>query len=144
MSDRSSREPHPNPHSRYARHSETPAVCIPAIWPAPDDLEARGAALRTFLRCCRLRLRPEDCGISTGGRRRGQRLRQEDVAKLAGVSRRWYEAFERGKMRRQFSTALVTRIADALRLDPHERAALYRLALSEVAETVEHFEHHEK
>jgi transcriptional regulator with XRE-family HTH domain len=93
-----------------------------------------------FLRSIRARLKPEDFGISPGRRRRHRGLRQEDVAKLAGVSPRWYEAFERGRLRRRFSTAFVTRIAETLRLDPHERASLFRLALSEVAETVEHFE----
>jgi transcriptional regulator with XRE-family HTH domain len=113
---------------------------IPAGWPALDDLAARGTVLRMFLRSIRARLRPEDFGISTGRRRRNRGLRQEDVAKLAGVSPRWYEAFERGRLRRRFSTAFVTRIAETLRLDPHERASLFRLALSEVAETVEYFE----
>lgn len=109
-------------------------------WPAASDLDSRGAALRNFLRSCRARLSPTDCGIAAGKHRRSQGLRQDDVATLSGVSPRWYEAFERGKLSRRFSTTLVARIADALHLDPHHRACLFRLALSEVAETVEHFE----
>jgi DNA-binding XRE family transcriptional regulator len=122
------------------RHADTPAARVQSPWPAASDLAARGAALRDFLRSCRARLRPEDCGITAGKRRRSRGLRQDDVAKLSGVSPRWYEAFERGKLSRRFSTTLVARIADALRLDPHDRASMFRLALSEVAFTVEHFE----
>jgi transcriptional regulator with XRE-family HTH domain len=79
-------------------------------------------------------------GISAVRRRRLDGLRQEDVAKLAGVSPRWYEVFERGRTSRRFSTSFVARIAGALQLDPHERATLYRLSIPEVAEAVEHFE----
>jgi DNA-binding XRE family transcriptional regulator len=122
------------------RHADTPVACMQSPWPAASDLAARGAALRNFLRSCRARLRPEDCGIAAGKRRRSRGLRQDDVAKLSGVSPRWYEAFERGKLSRRFSTTLVARIADALRLDHHDRAAMFRLALSEVAHIVEHFE----
>ena len=116
------------------------APCAPRVWPPASDAPARGAALRQFLQCCRARVSPLGVGISAVRRRRIQGLRQEDVAKLAGVSPRWYEVFERGKTCRRFSPAFVARIACALRLDAHERAALFRLALPEVAEAVEYFE----
>jgi transcriptional regulator with XRE-family HTH domain len=92
------------------------------------------------LKCCRGRLGSSDLGIATIRRRRSPGLRQEDVAKLVGVSPRWYEVFERGKSSRRFSAAFVARVGDILRLDRHERATLNRLALPEVAETVEYFE----
>ena len=119
--------------------TRTSGARIPG-WPEVSDLAARGAALRNLLRRCRGRLSPEEFRLSTSRSRRGHGLRQQDVAKLAGVSERWYETFERGNMRRRFSLEFVTRIADALRLDHHERASLFRLALPEVAETVAHFE----
>ena len=108
-------------------------------WPAADDPGARGAALRAFLRLCRTRLSPRECGIVSPRPRRSAGLRQEDVAQLAGVSPRWYEVFERGKSRRRFSPKFVMHVADALRLSRADRAILYRLALPEVAETVEFF-----
>ena len=94
--------------------------------------------LATFLTSWRARLSPADVGLSSAGRLRG--LHRKDVAKLAGVSPRWYEMFERGTSKRRFSAAFVTRVADVLRLDTGERAALHRLALPEVATAVEYFE----
>jgi helix-turn-helix protein len=132
---------HPfEPGAARARPSENQDSLIPTEWPAADDLTTRGAALRRFLRACRARLRPEEVGIQPCRRRRGDGLRQVDVAELAQVSPRWYEVFERGTLCRRFSASFVARIADVLRLDPRERASLCRLALPEVAETVEYFE----
>ena len=94
--------------------------------------------LSELLTSWRARLSPADVGLSSPGRLRG--LHRKDVAKLAGVSLRWYEMFERGAAKRRFSAAFVVRVADALRLDAGERAAMYRLALPEVAAAVEFFE----
>jgi helix-turn-helix protein len=115
-------------------------LAIPDRWPAAGDLETRGAALQKFLRSCRARLSSGAVGAWSMRRRSGTGLRQEDVAVLAGVSPRWYEVFETGKSRRRFSPGFVTRVAHALRLNREERAILYRLALPEVAETVDFFE----
>lgn len=60
-------------------------------------------------------------------------LRREEVAELAGVSAKWYALFEGGATRR-FSPRFVGRVADVLRLNVRERAALYRLALPDIAE----------
>lgn len=122
------------------RSTSACASCLPAIWPAADDTQGRGTALREFLKCCRARLSPADFGFTKIRQRRVSGLRQEDVAKLAGVSPRWYEVFERGKSSRRFSASFVMRVADALCLEPPERAALSRLAIPEVALAVEYFE----
>ena len=46
----------------------------------------RKAELREFLRVRRARLRPEDVGIQTAGRRRVPGLRREEIAALAAMS----------------------------------------------------------
>lgn len=107
-------------------------------WPAARDVQGCRAMLAILLVSWRARLSPTDVGLQSPHRLRG--LHRKDVAKLAGVSPRWYEMFERGIPRRRFSAAFVARVADALRLDAGERAALNRLALPEVASAVEYFE----
>jgi transcriptional regulator with XRE-family HTH domain len=62
------------------------------------------------------------------------------VAELAGVSAKWYAAFETGKSDRRFSAEFVHRVAEALRLDGRDRVWLFRLALPEAAAVAEHFE----
>lgn len=58
---------------------------------------------------------------------RGRGLRQRDVAILAGISPRYYAAFERGEAIP--SDQLVEAIAEALHMDDAERSALHILAL---------------
>jgi hypothetical protein len=107
-------------------------------WPAARDVQGCRIMLGALLVSWRARLNPADVGLPSCRRLKG--LVRKDVAKLAGVSPRWYEMFERGVSKRRFSAAFVTRVADVLRLDVGERAALNRLALPEVAATVEYFE----
>lgn len=107
-------------------------------WPAAEDLQSSRAMLRGFLISWRARLSPAEVGLSSTGRLTG--LCRKDVARLVGVSPRWYEMFERGTTGKRFSTSFVMRVADALRLSRGERAALSRLALPEVAAAVEYFE----
>jgi transcriptional regulator with XRE-family HTH domain len=57
----------------------------------------------------------------------GRGLRQRDVAILAGISPRYYAAFERGEAIP--SDQLVAAIAAALHMDDAERSALHILAL---------------
>src|ERR1700730_12642501 len=111
-------------------------------WPAADDIQSTRALLRTLLTSWRARLRPADLGLSSTGRLGG--LSRKDVARLAAVSPRWYEMFERGTTTRRFSSSFVMRVADALQLNRGERAALSRLALPEVAAAVEYFERRAK
>ena len=121
-------------------HKRGGALDVSAVtdWPAARDLPSCRAMLSMLLTSWRARLNAADVGLSTRGGPKG--LHRKDVAKLADVSPRWYEMFERGTAKRRFSAAFVTRVADALRLDSGERAAMYRLALPEVAAAVEYFE----
>ena len=61
-----------------------------------DDTKRR-AELADFLRTRRARLRPEQLGLSTLGRRRTPGLRREEVAQLAGVGVSWYTWLEQGR-----------------------------------------------
>lgn len=64
--------------------------------------------------------------MPTGGRRRAQGLRREEVADLAAISADYYARIEQG--RRQAPPATLEAIADALRLDEAGRAYLSTLA----------------
>jgi transcriptional regulator with XRE-family HTH domain len=97
------------------------------------DQDARRSELRAFLRGRRARVRPEDVGLPTGGRRRVAGLRREEVAALAGVGVTWYTMFENGTAG-QVSREIVDSVARALRLDASERAHLRRLADGEPGE----------
>src|SRR5215470_15164150 len=94
--------------------------------------DGRRAELKRFLMERRARLLPTDVGLASLGRRRVPGLRREEVAELVGVTPQWYMMFEMGIGGRRFSWAFVERVAEALRLDGRDRAALYRLALPEV------------
>jgi transcriptional regulator with XRE-family HTH domain len=95
--------------------------------------ERRGT-LQQLLRTWRGRLRPEDVHLPASVRRRRvPGLRSAEVAELVEVSTGWYEQFESGNSRRNFSGAFVERVATALRLSEDERATLLSLALPEVA-----------
>jgi len=54
-------------------------------------------------------------------------LRREEVAQLANVGLTWYTWLEQGRQARP-SAGVLTAIADALRLDDHEREHLFALA----------------
>jgi transcriptional regulator with XRE-family HTH domain len=103
---------------------------------AADDEQsasARGTArdrrreLGAFLRSRRARLSPAAVGLPDGGVRRVPGLRREEVAQLANVGLTWYTWLEQGRQGRP-SASVLTAIADALRLDAHEREHLFALA----------------
>ncbi|MFE2226096.1 helix-turn-helix transcriptional regulator [Streptomyces kronopolitis] len=65
--------------------------------------------------------------------RHGKALPQKEVASRMGVSERWYRSLESGTPI-SLSHETLIRLADALELGPHERAALFWNALSEITD----------
>ncbi|MFJ9851806.1 helix-turn-helix transcriptional regulator [Streptomyces sp. NPDC101150] len=99
----------------------------------PDQRRELGA----FLRTRRERITPEETGLPSTGRRRTPGLRREELALLAGISATWYTYLEQGRDIRA-SDQVIDALASALRLSPHERGHLFRLAgHAPVAETGE-------
>jgi transcriptional regulator with XRE-family HTH domain len=90
-----------------------------------DDEQAQ--ELRRFLKERRARLRPEDVGLPSTGRRRVPGLRREEVATLAGIGVSWYTSLENGDAAGVSETTLHM-VADALRLTSAEREYLCALA----------------
>ena len=66
-------------------------------------------------------------------RRRVPGLRREELALLAGVSVDYYVRLEQGRGGVHPSESVLAALAEALRLDPAERAHLYRLARPPIA-----------
>ncbi len=93
--------------------------------PSRDAL--RRELLAAFLRSRRARLDPETVGIGVNSRRRVPGLRREEVAQLADVGITWYTWLEQGRAVHP-SAQVIAAIADALRLDEHERRHLFTLA----------------
>ncbi len=89
--------------------------------------DPRRTELRAFLQSRRARLRPEDMGLPSAGRRRVAGLRREEVAALAGVGVTWYTMFETGTAH-GVSDSVVASVARALRLSKAERGHLAALA----------------
>ncbi len=85
------------------------------------------AEVREFLMTRRAKIRPEDAGLPTDGRRRVPGLRRSEVAALAGVSVEYYSRLERGRLA-GVSASVLDGLADALRLDWAERSHLVDLA----------------
>ncbi|WP_020137881.1 helix-turn-helix transcriptional regulator [Streptomyces sp. 351MFTsu5.1] len=83
--------------------------------------------LGDFLRSRRARIRPEDVGLPSYGRRRVPGLRREEVAQLAGVSVDYYIRLEQGRGP-SVSDAVLDSIARVLRLDETERTYLHTVA----------------
>ena len=83
--------------------------------------------LADFLRTRRAKLSPSQVGLPPGLRRRVPGLRREEVAELAEISVTWYTWLEQSRSVKVSSDALL-RIAQALRLDPHEQEHLFLLA----------------
>ncbi|MGW2571775.1 helix-turn-helix transcriptional regulator [Streptomyces sp. NPDC001537] len=83
--------------------------------------------LGDFLRSRRARIRPEEVGLASHGRRRVPGLRREEVAQLAGVSVDYYIRLEQGRGP-SVSDAVLDAIARVLRLDEEEHAYLYAVA----------------
>jgi transcriptional regulator with XRE-family HTH domain len=95
--------------------------------PARGTVRDRRRELGAFLRSRRARLRPAEVGLADWGVRRVPGLRREEVAQLANVGLTWYTWLEQGRQARP-SASVLTAIADALRLDAHEREHLFALA----------------
>jgi transcriptional regulator with XRE-family HTH domain len=83
--------------------------------------------LADFLRTRRMRLTPEQLGLSGGGRRRTPGLRREEVAQRANVGVSWYTLLEQGRDIHP-SREVLQSIAGALQLTPDERQHLFILA----------------
>jgi transcriptional regulator with XRE-family HTH domain len=84
----------------------------------------RWRLLGAFLRAHRERM-PPPAGAAT--RRRTPGMRREELAEAAGISVTWVTWLEQGR-EVSASTAALSRIAEALRLTPAERASLFDLA----------------
>ncbi|MFE2579680.1 helix-turn-helix domain-containing protein [Streptomyces sp. NPDC059378] len=82
----------------------------------------------SFLRSRRERLRPEQVGLPSHGRRRTPGLRREELAALAGVSVEYVERLERGRDTNP-SHAVLAALADALQLSDEEKQYLAALAM---------------
>jgi len=119
-------------HTRNATSSDVPAEVgeMPSHSTSgdgpPPGLDRR-AELREFLRSRRARIKPEDLGLPSYGRRRVPGLRREELAQLAGVSFAYYTRLEQG-YGDGMSTDVLDAVARALRLSEDERAYLTRLA----------------
>ena len=87
----------------------------------------RRAELADFLRTRRARLRPEQFGLPTLGRRRTPGLRREEIAQLAGVGVSWYTWLEQGRDI-TVSDQVIERLAETLQLEKEERRHLFVLA----------------
>jgi transcriptional regulator with XRE-family HTH domain len=82
--------------------------------------------LGEFLAARRARVRPEDAGLVTYGRRRVPGLRREELAQLAGVSVDYYVRLEQGRATHP-SAEVLDALGRALQLDELEREHLHEL-----------------
>ncbi|MEV5129088.1 helix-turn-helix domain-containing protein [[Kitasatospora] papulosa] len=90
--------------------------------------EPVGESLPELLRAWRNRANPRRIpGLVSVGRR-SDGLTQRDVARLTGVSERWYRELERGN-EAQYSPDFLDRLSLVLELSPAERRALYLRAI---------------
>jgi transcriptional regulator with XRE-family HTH domain len=90
--------------------------------------------LSGLLKRCRARIGPECLSLGQYLRppmRIGKAVSQEEVAEVVGISRQWYLLME-GDRAVRVSAAILARVADALMMNPVERAALFRLAVPEL------------
>jgi transcriptional regulator with XRE-family HTH domain len=87
------------------------------------NLSELGAALRAW----RDRVRPDEVGLPSGGRRRAPGLRREELAALAGVSVDYLVRLEQGRAVNPSAQVLAS-LTRALRLSVAERDVLYRTA----------------
>ncbi|MFZ6647046.1 helix-turn-helix transcriptional regulator [Undibacterium sp. TJN25] len=83
--------------------------------------------LGKFIRTHRERVRPEDAGLRTTGRRRTPGLRREELAQLCDVSPTWITWLEQGRPVTA-SVETLAAMADALKLTAAERSYLFTLA----------------
>ncbi|MEV6580425.1 helix-turn-helix transcriptional regulator [Streptomyces sp. NPDC051582] len=96
-----------------------------------DRRTERNEELAQFLRAMRARLRPDDVGLPSLGRRRTPGLRRQEVAQLAAVSVEWYVRLEQGRAGEP-GTAVLDGLARALRLSSVEREHLHVIARGRV------------
>jgi transcriptional regulator with XRE-family HTH domain len=103
-----------------------------------EEAEEQGAErLGSLLRRCRARLRADKASLGPYLRlpkRIGKPITQEEVAETVGISREWYTRMERDRHVR-VSARVLSRLADALMMEPEERAAFFRLAVPELNAT---------
>jgi transcriptional regulator with XRE-family HTH domain len=107
--------------------------CPVARGPAQDHQPERFGEI---LRSCRKRIGPWRETLGSYVRlpsRVGKAVTQDEVAEAVGISREWYWMIEHDRAR--VSAVVLGRIADALLIDPLERAALFRLAVPELRST---------
>ncbi|WP_197371325.1 helix-turn-helix transcriptional regulator, partial [Streptomyces clavuligerus] len=91
--------------------------------------------LAAFLRSHRERLKPEQVGLASHGRRRTPGLRRGELATLAGLSVEYLERLEQGRDTNP-SGAVLTALADALRLSQDEKQHLALLAMRQHSATL--------
>ncbi|MER7445093.1 helix-turn-helix domain-containing protein [Micromonospora avicenniae] len=84
-------------------------------------------ALGDFLKARRGRVRPDEAGLTSFGRRRVPGLRRDELARLAGVSQHYLTRLEQGTDRNP-SPQVLNALASALQLNQDERAHLTALA----------------
>lgn len=80
-----------------------------------------------YLRARRQQVRPEDCGLVPGTRRRVAGLRREELAMLAGISAEYYLRLEVGRDKNP-SPQVLDALARALQLDAKATHHLHNLA----------------
>jgi transcriptional regulator with XRE-family HTH domain len=90
-----------------------------------EDMDSQNP-LGSYLRARREQVRPEQVGITAGGRRRTPGLRREEVATLAGISSDYYLRIEQGRDRSP-SAQVLESLARVLQLDPASTAYLLGL-----------------
>ncbi len=98
--------------------------------PGVDTDDVRCRALRCALHWWRSVVDPAHVPLPQRARRRPG-LTRADVAELAGLSLAWYTTLEIASPDHTCSPRTVDRIADALQLDPVDRAILQTLASRE-------------
>ncbi|WP_079071254.1 helix-turn-helix domain-containing protein [Streptomyces yokosukanensis] len=91
-------------------------------------MTTHASSLAAFLRSCRERLKPETVGLTSQGRRRTPGLRRGELATLADLSVEYVERLEQGRDTNP-SGAVLTALADALRLSSDEKRHLALLAM---------------
>jgi transcriptional regulator with XRE-family HTH domain len=93
-----------------------------------ERLAARAEQLASMVQHCRRRLDPNAIpGLNRTGRRRKGEVSQAEIARLTGVSDKWYRKLEHGEAA-QFSDQFLDSLAFTLRMSDAERLALYHLA----------------
>ncbi|WP_316527541.1 helix-turn-helix transcriptional regulator [Kitasatospora brasiliensis] len=93
-----------------------------------ERLAARDQTLASMVQCWRQRTDPNSIpGLVTSPTRRTRELSKTEVARLAGISVKWYSKLEAGESA-QFSDAILERLAFTFRLNDAERLALYHHA----------------